>query len=260
MKPSRATWCGSSALCLVLTAGCTATPVETPLASRSPGARIAVAIIDDGSVAEESSWLDNYNVVQPEHGTPSDHTAQVVSVVVGAGLSDALDSDAVGISVLPVSLSTQNQDGQLVARLDEALLNGADVVLVTVGARHDQAGICDRVDALAADGAIVIAAAGNFPSLGADYPARCDSAVSIGALDAPGVFASYSTRRQVEFGMVVKGIKATDLSGDVSEPGGTSIAAAAAARTIIRELIERGTLMDEQLLLLLEPLPNHTDN
>jgi hypothetical protein len=107
---------------------------------------------------------------------------------------------------------------------------------------------------------ILVAAAGNFPALGADYPARCEDAISIAALDSSGTFSSYSTRRQVDFGMIVRGIEAIDLNGGVSEPGGTSIAAAAAAHAIIGELIAGRAPTEEHLSLLLEPVPSGTIN
>jgi subtilisin family serine protease len=223
------------------------------------GERVAVAVIDDGTVADGSGWLANYKVAQNGQVAPSDHTTQVVSVILGASQPDAIDPDTVEILVLPVNLAAEYQGSELATQLDQALQDGADVVVVTVGARHDQAGICASADALAAGGAILIAAAGNFPSLGADFPARCDGAASIAALDAPGVFSSYSTRRQVDFGMVAKGVEAIDLDGAVSEPGGTSIAAAAAARVIIHELVRGGNPTEERLPSLFEPIPDQTN-
>jgi hypothetical protein len=48
---------------------------------------------------------------------------------------------------------------------------------------------------------LTVAAAGSFSGFGAVYPAPCEGAISVAALDAPGVFAAYGTLSQDDFGM-----------------------------------------------------------
>jgi hypothetical protein len=106
------------AVCLFLSTACTSAE-QPPLAALTSDDRVVVAVIDEGTVDVEQPWIDGYSVAIPEPALPSDHTSQVVSVLVGAGRSTAVHEGLVDILILPVNLTAADPSNELVHRWTE---------------------------------------------------------------------------------------------------------------------------------------------
>lgn len=107
--------------------------------------------------------------------------------------------------ILPVRvLGALQQDGELIgaglvdninAGIKWAVDNGADVINMSLGIRHEGGGLphVDVVRYAARKGVIVVAAAGNDGAATLYYPGALPGVIAVGAIDRDGATAPYST-------------------------------------------------------------------
>lgn len=123
-----------------------------------------------------------------------------------AGIAAAATDNAIGIAgaaphsrIMPLKITDsagQITDAAIATAFIYAIQNGADIISMSFGGPGDggaDAFYQDLVDqALAAD-VVCVAAAGNNNNASLMYPAACAGVISVGATDASGQRASYST-------------------------------------------------------------------
>lgn len=134
------------------------------------------------------------------HGT---HVAGIVAAVAGNGTGVA--GMAPGVRILPVKVLDDNGSGlfsDVATGIVWATDHGADVVNLSLGAAMGSPDltVASAVRYATDRGVVVVAAAGNFGChVGVDpgcltvYPAALDDVVAVGAVDAGGACASYTT-------------------------------------------------------------------
>lgn len=111
-----------------------------------------------------------------------------------------VSSMAPGVTILPIRCFTQTKNhlggytSNLIAGLDYAVANGADVINMSWGLDQESASLKTAVDKAYQAGCILIAAAGNDGKSTPQYPAAWDNVISVGATDDSGRLTSYSQR------------------------------------------------------------------
>jgi hypothetical protein len=93
------------------------------------------------------------------------------------------------VSIIPVKIFDEQgltSNFTLIRSLDFALGNGAKVVSLSWGTETDSDFLRQSMDQAAANGAIIVAAAGNQPTGIPIYPAAYDSVIGVGALTPDG--------------------------------------------------------------------------
>ena len=128
------------------------------------------------------------------HGT---HCAGIAAAVTdnGVGIAGA----APGCRIMPLKVIDPDlgfTDAAIIMAFAYAIENGADVLSMSFGGPGDGGAAAffqDLVDQAVAAGITCVAAAGNNNTSAMMYPAACDGVISVGATDATGARASFST-------------------------------------------------------------------
>ncbi len=208
-----------------------------PESSTDSIVEVPVAILDSGLVPGlgldplVTTSLDPMNPEAPisdsmGHGT---QMAMIASgMVTPAGVMKNNSEEYV--SIIPVKIFDQQgltSNFTLIRSLDFALRNGAGVVSLSWGTETDSDFLHQSMDQAAANGVVIVAAAGNQPTGVPVYPAAYDSVIGVGALTPDG-----KPWKDSNFGNFVSisapGIAAFPI-GNQGDPGiyaGTSISTA----------------------------------
>jgi serine protease len=131
------------------------------------------------------------------HGT---HVASTIA----EGTNNVIDLTglAFGCSLMPVKVLDQNGEGtffEVAEGIDYAAgyTQGGDhpikVINMSLGTDGFSETVKRAVDRATANGIVLVAAAGNTSSPGIDFPARLPNVIAVGAVDATGERASYSS-------------------------------------------------------------------
>lgn len=167
---------------------------------------------NNGFIDDVSGWdfvnADN----EPQAGTGSQVNGNAAHGTMVAGLAAASGNNDVGIAgvnltakIMPLQALSDTGSGytsSVVAAIEYAADNGADVINLSLGTTANDALLREAVAYAEAQGAVVIAAAGNCGSSGCGlsagntvlYPARYDSVVAVAATTSLGQVASFSSR------------------------------------------------------------------
>ena len=212
-----------------------ALPAVSPPADGS----IPVAVLDSGldpqaglSALVSAGW----DAVDPDRALadPDGHGTQMAFLASGLFAADGLD--AAGASLPLVSVRAFDEDGKtsnfaLLQALAYAAKAGAKVVNMSWGSEVDSDFLRAAVQSAAAQGLILVAAAGNEPTGNAVYPAAYPDVLAVGGVGADG--RPWANSNRGEF---------VDLSASVSAalPSGayvgTSISSAAVASALAQYL------------------------
>lgn len=181
------------------------------------------------------------------------HGTHVTGIIAASG-NGVPAGVAPRVRILPVRvLATMERDGSrvgagLVENINSgvkwAIDNGADVINMSLGVRHEGGGLPHRevIDYAARRGVTIVAAAGNDGQEVFYYPAAFPSVVTVGAMGINGRASDFSTYGP-QISLIAPGeeILSTYVGGGVAHASGTSHAApfAAGAAALIHSLARR---------------------
>ena len=181
--------------------------IEAEAAWREMGelSAITVAVIDTGVCMSHEDLLgrvlDNGYDFVDDDDDPEDVFGHGCSV---AGIIAANIDNGIGIagfspnsSILPVRVLGPSGSGSMAdvaAGIVYAADQGADIINLSLGSMVGSQVTKDAVDHAVAQGATVIASAGNSGGALPGYPARYENVVAVGAIDSNGARSSFSNK------------------------------------------------------------------
>ncbi len=204
------------------------------------GEGVVVAVLDTGVVdhaALAHTTVDRLNLVEDEQSAAEQsngHGTAVASIIAGGSPGApgiAPDSEILSIQVM-------NDDGlgdafTLARGIWEAVDQGADIIVMSLGTHGDTFILKAAVDYALANDVAVVAAAGNDGFDEVTFPARYEGVVGVSAVDAAGQHAAFSnTGSDVDIAAPGIGINAAWTDGQVVSFSGTSSAAPFVAGTL----------------------------
>ncbi|MEO8082638.1 MAG: S8 family serine peptidase [Ardenticatenales bacterium] len=197
---------------------------------------ILIAVVDTGVEASHpdlaTALLPGWNARDGSADTRDDHghgtaIAGVIAAGVGNGLGVA--GAAPGARLLPVKALGADGTGwmsDVAAGIVWATDHGARVIVVAAGSRAPLRLLADAVAYAAANGALVVAAAGNAGADAVDHPAADPGALAVAAVDAAGGRSAWSNHgAAVRILAPGEDILTTALSGGYARASGTSLSA-----------------------------------
>ncbi|MFM1944145.1 MAG: hypothetical protein RI897_3127 [Verrucomicrobiota bacterium] len=165
--------------------------------------QIVVAILDT-PVSQPSAELNNLLLPALSVGDPSNPPSETVSH--GTAMAETLYSSLASASdpetgtpvrILPIDIYGGKEATTTFDVLDGLLLaaaGGARVINLSLGGNEPSPMLQDAVQALRAQGVIVIAAAGNEPTTNPVFPAAYPEVLAVTAADRSGDLADYANR------------------------------------------------------------------
>jgi len=210
--------------------------IDSELAwNESRGAGVRVAIVDTGIDLDHPDLtprvVDGANFVNSKKSADDDngHGTHVAGVVGASDNTLGVVGVAPLATLLAVKVLDRNGSGWLsavLAGIDWAAANGAQVINLSLGTSSDIQVFEDTVDSAVSSGVVVVAAAGNSALSGnsASYPGAYDSVIGVGATDSTDARASFSTfGPQLDLAAPGVDIKSTWKKGGYNTISGTSM-------------------------------------
>jgi len=181
------------------------------------GKGVRILITDSGFYTDHNSlsslnivlkynFVSNSTDVQQGNGNSASHGTATLSVLSGKadGLlyGAAFDAELLLAVTEDINIEAPIEEDYLVAALEWGEKNGADVVSCSLGYRdwyrfeemNGQVAISTRAVNIAVSlGVVVVVSNGNYGHFGISAPADSPMAISVGAIDAQGVLASFSS-------------------------------------------------------------------
>lgn len=205
-----------------------ATGIEAAWDVTTGSADVLVAVVDSGIVASHTDLggiLEQVDAGTGEirPGAVDNDPCQVGHGTWVAGVLGALGDNGRGVagvswnvSILDINTADPEvtcggpSDAGTIAAIAHATRQGADIVNLSLGgpALSCPRALQDVIDAARAAGTAIIAAAGNSGESTPQVPGSCNGVISVGATDADGALAGYST---------------TNPYVDIAAPGGAGI-------------------------------------
>jgi subtilisin family serine protease len=200
------------------------------------GQGVRVAVIDTGidvSHPDLREALDDARDFTKSRAGPRDENGHGTHV---AGIVAARRNQIGVVGVAPecrllsakvLNATGAGQSDWVAAGIDWAAAAGADILSLSFGAPERDPAIAAAVDRAAAQGKIVICAAGNagLPN-SVSFPARMPNVVAVGAVNRDGQAAHYSSAgKEVDICAPGEDILSTYLGGAYARLSGTSMAA-----------------------------------
>ncbi|MDX6410940.1 MAG: thermitase [Gaiellaceae bacterium] len=154
-----------------------------------------------------------------------------------AGIAAAATNNAVGVAgtafgaqVIPVKVldaSANGTYGAITNGILWAARHGARAINLSLGGSSASTTLCDAVTEAIADGAVVVASAGNGSTSAANYPAACAGAVGVAATDSSDKQASFSNFGSPDVFLSAPGVSiySTYPNASYATMSGTSMAA-----------------------------------
>ncbi len=207
--------------------------------SANTGAGVKVCIVDTGidkshpdlqaNILGGKNFVAKGATVDPNKwGDDNGHGTHV------AGTIAALDNSIGVVGVAPqtslLAAKVLNRQGSgytsdVIAGIEYCVLNGAEVISMSLGSSSDTQTLHDAVDAAYASGSLLVAAAGNDYGGQVSYPAAYDSVIAVSATDSNDNLASFSNiGPQVELAAPGVNVLSTWLGGGYNTISGTSMA------------------------------------
>ncbi|MGH2829419.1 MAG: S8 family serine peptidase, partial [Actinomycetota bacterium] len=158
------------------------------------------------------------------------HGTGVAGVVAAAHDGLGLTGVAPGAKILPVRVLDDEGggfDSDIIAGIVYAADQGARIINLSLGAPTYSQAMRSAVDYAAAQGALVVAAAGNgaTPSPVVAYPAGYQNVLSVGAINQSGAPAPFSLTGKVDVAAPGQAVPVARLGGGTEMADGTSFAA-----------------------------------
>lgn len=230
-----------------------------PVDNADWGAGVTVAVLDTGVNPHPSlagvavTRLDLTGGTGLDTSPEAAHGTAVASLI--AADSAAVRGVAPAVEILSIRVISGEGDGDLfttVRGIIEAVDRGAPVINVSLGTRADSFLLRDAVAYAAANGSIVVAAAGNDAASGVSYPAAYDGALAVSAVDAFGRHMYFANRGEsVDLAAPGLGINAAWAGDTTVAFSGTSASAALVSGAVAAILArEPGTSAQEAAALL----------
>ncbi|MFC1600775.1 S8 family serine peptidase [Candidatus Sumerlaeota bacterium] len=215
---------------------------------------IIVAVIDSGVDLLHPDLVDaitsgGWNYVDGNADIVDDlgHGTRVAGIIAAAENGAGGVGAAFGCSILPFDVAdsrAQVRVADVAAAIEDAAAQGAHVINLSLSFRHSSQLLQEAVD-VAAETAVVVAAVGNDGQGDSPrYPASCEGALGVGAINADGgcaIFSNFNGRYGKLIDLVAPGVKvySTTPGGGWSggaEASGTSFAApfVSAAAALLR--------------------------
>jgi len=162
------------------------------------GEGIKIAILDTG-VSPHAAFPEGIREIDlvtsedpvPLHG----HGTAVASQIIGR--HGATPGVAPSAELLSIRIADQNGSSNsflLAEGITRAVDEGAQIINISMGSYGDSALVRDAVQYAVAEGAVVVAAAGNEGLDRPAYPAALDEVLAVGAVDAAGEVLDFSNR------------------------------------------------------------------
>jgi thermitase len=154
-----------------------------------------------------------------------------------AGIAAAATNNVVGVAgtafgaqVIPVKVLDSTSSGTYSAITNGILWaarHGARAINLSLGGSASSTTLCDAVTEAIADGAVVVASAGNGSTSAANYPAACAGAVGVAATDSSDQQATFSNYGSPDVFLSAPGVSiySTYPNASYATMSGTSMAA-----------------------------------
>ncbi|MCS1352545.1 S8 family serine peptidase [Mechercharimyces sp. CAU 1602] len=197
---------------------------------------VVVAVVDTGvqddhqdlsqQVSQGYDFVDDDRNAYDEqgHGT---HVAGTIAATTNNGKGVA--GVAPDVSIMAVRVLDSNGSGYndwVASGIEYAASNGADVINLSLGGSRSSQVVKDAVEFAWAQGAVVIAAAGNSNTSSPSYPAYYEESIAVAAVDSGDRKASFSNYGDwVDIAAPGVDIISTQLGGGYVKYSGTSMAA-----------------------------------
>ena len=217
------------------------------------GAGITVAIIGEGvshAVAAALTSRLRAVSVRPDDSDPYLPTPLVAGDgTVGSQLASLIGALAPRAEVLSVKALDRNGGGTYViiaAAIRNAAELGAKIIVLPIGAQGSDAGVTAAVSAALAKGSLIVSSAGNNGESSVQFPANQNGVLAVGATDASGGIAQFSS-----FGakvVYVPGVGILAMDQPYGPASGTSHAAAVAGALLAVVWSQKPSLTKEQLV------------
>ena len=167
------------------------------------GAGVSVYVIDTGLASAEDQ-LSNVKVREASKSTKNLKHGSFVSTILGRPKDPLRSTSIPGIapeSELFLSDVT-GPDGLIyTAYLTKAILDavslGVDIISVSLGTTVYDKGLNEAVESAVKRGSLVLASSGNCSCRAYEYPAACESAISVASMDQKGWPSSFNTRNDL---------------------------------------------------------------
>ena len=198
--------------------------------ARGTGAKIAIVDSgidqshpDIGKIAAQKDFVNGDTVANDPYGHGT-HVAGIAAALTNNGRGVAGGCPACRLLIARVLDSGgDTTDADAVAGIRWSVNNGADVVNLSFGGGGRSAVLEAAVDDAYANGAVVVAAAGNQGSNVPQYPAAYPAAIAVSATNANDAIAGFSSRGDwVDLSAPGTNIVSTFDGGGYGEESGTS--------------------------------------
>lgn len=138
-----------------------------------------------------NSGTGNWYVPGGSHGT---HVAGTIAGINNAeGIVGVLPNQNINLHIIKVfNESGWGYSSDLADAVETCEANGADVVNMSLGGSGSSTSENNRLTAVANNGVLLVAAAGNAGDSSHSYPASYSSVISVGAVDETGIRAEFS--------------------------------------------------------------------
>lgn len=175
----------------------------------------------DGHVDDIHGWNFVANTAQPAddngHGT---HISGVIAASMNNEVATA--GIAANVTIMPLKVLDQHGSGvttNLTAAINYAVDHGASIINLSLGGNEDDPIFHQAIQAAAAQGIIIVAAAGNSGEATVKYPARYTEVIGVGATNTDSSRAGYSNYGSALTLVAPGGDTALDLNAD-GQPDG----------------------------------------
>lgn len=220
------------------------------------GRGVTVAMLDTGlapgtpNILKDSS-VSQFDMTNGQSVPTVGHGDMVASLLVGAGGEQGVSPAA---SVMSIRVLDNNNQGDVFGVSDgiyTAIQNGAKVLNLSLGSSQPSDILLSAINYALAQGAVVVAAAGNDGYGQISYPAAYPGVVAVGSIDATGQRATFSDYgSQMDLTAPGVGINTVTVNGNMSFSG-TSASAPLVAGAIAGLLSTNPGMTGQQAVDLL---------
>jgi len=191
------------------------------------GEPIKIAVLDSGvdyltdvNIAGTVNLVEEDQDLEPMLIDLTGHGSAV------AGIINAIDPTALVYSVRVLDGDNRCSLSRVVSGIYWCIENGIDIINFSFGTQEESEILAAAVADAAANGILMVAAAGNDNTLDADFPARYPEVISAGSVDYDGSFSDNNTYgTNIELLAPGENIFAQSMLGLYTGVAGTSIAA-----------------------------------